>query len=162
MSIPAHLLGKYAILLFDSKGLISSLIRWQTRGTVSHAAILLPDGNVLESMQGDGVRTRSCADVDWSTAQAFDVVGMSDSRWDAAMKWIGSPNGAKMGDGYDYLAVFRFITRHRQPPNNRWFCSELVFEALQSVGVNLLERIPASQVTPFDILTSPLLSPIKP
>lgn len=151
--IPQHLLGKYAVLLFDSKGLFSTLIRWQTRGTVSHAAILLPDGSIIEAMQGRGVQIIWGGDVDWTRIRAFEVDGMSKARWLVAEKWATG----HVGEGYDYLAILRFLTRRRVPPNNRWFCSELVFEAAQVVGIDLLERIPSSQVTPFDLLTSPLL-----
>ena len=156
MSCPASLLGAPAVLLFDSKGLVSSLIRWQTRGEVSHAGLLLPDGRCLESMQGDGVRIRELTPADWQTVEAFRVSRMTAGQWERAIQFA---NG-ELGCGYDYWAVVRFVSRRRMPKNDKWFCSELVFAALQAAGVNLLERIEASEVSPQAIRTSPLLQPL--
>jgi len=148
-AIPQHLLGRHALLLFDSKGIISALIRWQTSGPVSHAGILLPNGDVLEAMQGAGVRVRPSDQVDWSTVRAFDVPGCD---WDKAVAF-----GMKqVGKGYDYLSILRIVTRFRSPPNDRYFCSELGFEVVEEGGVRLLERVAASKVEPVHLYTSPI------
>jgi hypothetical protein len=65
-----------AVLLFRGKGVISTLIRWQTRGEYSHAALLMPDGMIVESWQGAGVRVTSLSD--WSH---IDRLSIPNARW---------------------------------------------------------------------------------
>ena len=141
------------ILLFRGRGLISALIRWQTRGAYSHAAILLPDGRILESWQGDGVRIKVLDDM--RGVESYEVTGITPEQWDAAIAFAES----QVGRGYDYWAVVRFIARSRMPDNERWFCSELVFDALRHAGVHLFQRIDGWAVSPGMLAISPLLSP---
>lgn len=145
------------VLLFRGTSPISAIIRWQTRGAFAHAGLLLRSGQILESYEGDGVRVR-----DWPTdpaiaagIHAFDVLGMTRKRWDAALRFAA----AQVGKGYDWWAIVRFISRRHMPDNDRWFCSELVFAALAEAGVHLLHRTPAWAVSPAMLSTSPLLVP---
>jgi uncharacterized protein YycO len=142
-----------AILLFRGRGLISSLIRWQTRGEYSHAALLMPDGRIIESWQGDGVRIKTLAD--WVGVDAYTVVGMTDEQWERAFEFARS----QLGRGYDYWAIVRFISRDKMPENERWFCSELVFAALAHARVAALARIEPWAVSPGLLNLSPLLVP---
>ena len=139
------------VLLFKGKGVISGSIRWQTRSIYSHAAILLPDGKIIESWQGDGVRIKELKN--WDNIDAFYVKGMSDEQWDKAI-WFAKK---QIGKKYDYIAILRFITRTKHPDNQTWFCSELVFAALLYAGVQLLKRIAASNVSPALLGLSSLL-----
>lgn len=142
------------VLLFRGRGIISALIRWQTRSVYSHAAILMPDGNIIESWQGEGVRTKKLTD--WSNIDQFEVVGMTREQWIYAIEFAR----LQIGRGYDYLGVIRFVSRKSLPANKRWFCSELVFAALKQVGVSLLERIDAGEVSPGLLANSPLLKEV--
>ncbi len=142
-----------AVLLFRGKGIISALIRWQTRGEYSHAALLLPDGRIVESWQGDGVRIKTLTD--WKNIDRLHIPVMSDSQWADAIAFAL----AEVGRGYDYWAIIRFISRRRMPENDKWFCSELVFAALAHVGVKLFERIEPWAVSPGLLAISPMLSP---
>lgn len=139
------------MLLFKGRGLISTLIRWQSRSQYSHAALLMPDGRIVESWQGDGVRVKEIAD--WTDVEAYDVIGMTDFQWDLALDFALE----LVGSGYDYKAVMRFISRRPASDNERWFCSELVFAALESAGVPPLARISAAAVSPGMLALSPLL-----
>jgi uncharacterized protein YycO len=143
---------KPAILLFHGKGLISSLIRWQTRGKYSHAAFLLPSGEILESWQGDGVRVKTLKN--WDGIDIFHVAGISDDDWEYIIQYAKQQVGKK----YDYRAIVRFITRKKLESNDRWFCSELVFESLSQAGIKLLDRIDSSEVSPSTLAISPLLT----
>ncbi len=142
-----------AVLLFRGRGAISALIRWQTRSPFSHAALLMPDGRIVESWQGAGVRVKALAD--WSDIDVFDVPSMSAGQWNDALRFATDFVGA----GYDYRSVMRFVSRRGASEDGRWFCSELVFAALQAAGVDLLERIAASEVSPGLLSLSPLLRP---
>lgn len=144
-----------AVLLFKGRGLISTAIRWQTRSVYSHAALLRPDGRIIESWQGAGVRLKRLED--WRDVDVFDVPSMSPEQWRVALDYAA----LYLGSGYDYKAVLRFVSRRPAADDDRWFCSELVFAALQEAGVNLLERVGASQVSPGMLAWSPLLVPRK-
>lgn len=139
------------VLLFRGRGLISGLIRFQTRSEYSHAALLMPDGRILESWQGAGVRVHELTD--WAGIDAFSVRGMSGDQWDQALAFAWR----QLGNRYDYLSVLRFVSRRDAPENGRWFCSELVFAALAIAGVRLLARVEAAEVSPGMLAWSPLL-----
>ena len=89
----------------------------------------------------------------WKDIDKFDVPDMTDDQWDAAIGFAK----AQVGKGYDYWAIARFISRRHLPANNKWFCSELVFSAIKSVGVSLLERIYCDEVSPGVLSHSPML-----
>jgi uncharacterized protein YycO len=157
--IPQHLVGQYAVLLYRGTSIISKLIRWQTRGKVSHAALLTPSGQIIESREGNGVQVIDGNSVDWSIIEAYGIIGMSEEGWAATYSGMLS----EVGSGYDYWAVIRFISRSRMPDNHKWFCSELLFDKVKKHGkVALLERIEASEVSPQAIRTSPLIYPKTP
>jgi uncharacterized protein YycO len=147
----ADSLARPAVLLFRGRGIISTLIRWQSRSPYSHAALLMPDGRIVESWQGDGVRVKTITD--WTDIEVYYVQGMTDIQWEIALDFAME----LVGSGYDYKAVMRFISRRPAADNERWFCSELVFAALEAAGVPLLARISAAAVSPGMLALSPLL-----
>lgn len=144
---------KPAIALFHGRGFISAAIRWQTRGAYSHAAILTREGTIVEAWQGAGVREKKITNL--NGVDLYDVPGMSDEQWDGAIAFMRS----HIGDGYDYWAIVRFISRRNMPANDNWFCSELVFEAMTRNDVHLFLRIVASAVSPSLIGISPRIEP---
>jgi uncharacterized protein YycO len=142
------------ILLFRGRGFFSQLIRWQTRSRYSHAAFLLPDGRVLEAWHS-GVRIAALRS--WRDIEAFDVQAADAHQWAAVMTFAR----AQVGRGYDFRGVLRFLSRRRQPHDEQWFCSELVFAALQHAGVDLLRDTDPAEVSPGMLARSPLLSPVS-
>jgi uncharacterized protein YycO len=142
-----------SILLFKGRGFISRAIRWQTRGQYSHAALLQPNGTIIEAWQGNGVRIKAI--VDWRDVDVFYVDGMTEQQWEAALSFARK----EVGCGYDYWGVIRFVSRSVMPKNNKWFCSELVFASLFHAGVLLLHRVNSSEVSPSMLSYSPLLIP---
>ncbi len=146
--------GRPGIVLFRGRGLISALIRWQTRGRYSHAALLQPDGRIIEAWQGAGVRRKYLND--WSGADIYDVPGLTDKGWGIALQFAA----AQLGKRYDYRGVCRFVTRNQAPSNDRWFCSELVYAACAEGGLHLLQRnvVTPGMVSPQMLGLSPLLS----
>ena len=113
------------------------------------------DGRIVESWQCDGVRVKRLPDT--FGVDAFDVKGASAVDWDNAIAFAMSHVGAR----YDYAGVIRFVTRTKGPwQNDRWFCSELVYEAFARFGIELLARVDAENVSPAMLGFSPLLVPI--
>lgn len=139
------------ILLFKGRGIVSTLIRWQTRSEYSHAAILLPDGTIIEAWQGAGVRRKIISD--WTDVDSFMVTAMTPAQWASAIDFAAQ----QIGKGYDYKGVIRFLSRQSLKLDSRWFCSELVFAALERAGVAVLSRVDASEVSPAMLSLSPLL-----
>lgn len=147
MSLP---LPQIHILLYHGHGIIDTLIRWQTDGRVAHAA-LRNKGEVIEARPKEGVIRRPYTAAD-AQAEAYAVPSMTDAEWRDAWSFANSQVGKK----YDWLGIFRFLTRNKEQDPARWFCSELVFAAIDYSGPNLLERVPAYKVSPEGIRRSPL------
>ena len=61
--------------------------------------------------------------------------------------------------GYDYTMVARFVSRRQEQrsSSDKWFCSELVFAALQKAGIDLLRDVEPWAVSPGLLAKSPLL-----
>lgn len=145
-------LGEGRVLLFRGTGLIGWLIKWQTRSPYSHAALLYPDGRtVIEAREFRGVRHHVLTAKEWATVDAFEVTSMDAEQWAAAFAKAES----MLGQGYDYWAVLKFVSRRPARQNGRWFCSELVCNVLASVGCALLERMPCHETHPGHLRLSP-------
>lgn len=139
------------ILLFQGRGIISRLIRWQTRGKYSHAAIRVSENECVESWAGPGVRLKKISD--WTGIDVFDVP--IPYRWKVlAVSFAAQQIGKK----YDYLGVLRFVSRRKRNSLHRWFCSELVFEAFKHAGCWLFARTEGWEVSPSELARSPVIS----
>lgn len=152
------------ILLYRGESWISKAIKWQTRSPYSHAAIQLDDGSVVEAWHIGGVSHVSGPGVNHTPGTEIDVFGFSrnvsgriDHNRATAEAWLLSQVGAR----YDYRGVLRFVSRRDWPANDAWFCSELVAEFCAILGVQLLDRIPWSHVSPAMIGYSPRLDFIE-
>ena len=141
------------IYLYRGKRLLSALIRWQTRSRYSHASMASPDDHtlVIEAWQGRGVHKTHIRN--WDDIDAFCVVKVTEDQHRAAWAWAN----LQLGLGYDYLGVLRFVSRTRGRENKRWFCSELVYQALQAAGLSLLRDIEAWAVSPALLALSPYM-----
>lgn len=138
------------VLLFRGRGLISTLIRWQTRGYYSHAAIRVSENECIEAWQGAGVRMKRITD--WAGIDIFDVDATPRQKIIAA-----NYAAQQIGKGYDYLGVLRFVSRRQRNNPERFFCSELVAAAFEHAGSFLLRAEPW-RISPSGLATSPLLS----
>jgi uncharacterized protein YycO len=144
------------IALYRGISPLSLAIRWQTRGPYSHAAVRIPNGNVIEAWAVCGVAENAHlgkAHTPGTQVDLFKVKGL-DARHE---RWLMGFLRSEIGCGYDYGAIFKFLTRRKGAHNERWFCSELVFAAFEAVGIRLLERVEAWQVSPSMLAWSPLL-----
>lgn len=147
---------KVRIALFRGRGLMSALIRWQTWSDYSHAAIVLPDGSIIEAWQGLGAGVRRKWIEDWEGIDVFDVDWLSEK----TSKDVESFARTQIGKRYDYLGVLRFLNRRQIVSNGKWFCSELVFAAFYLSNIDLLARTEPCRVSPGLLARSPLLRKI--
>lgn len=139
------------LLLFHGKGIISALVRFQTRGAYSHAALLLPDGEtIIEAWQGAGVRKRKVTN--WEGIDKFKINARVD--WDVAIAFAEK----QIGKPYDYVSVLRFVSRRRGKDDSKWFCSEICFESILAGGCALLRTDEPWRISPWHLALSPLIS----
>lgn len=145
------------VALFAGGDPIAWIVRWQTRAPYSHAALLMPCGQrVIEAYPGVGVRIRHLGPEDWENITLFDIEGMTP---DLSRQVLAFAERER-GKGYDWRSVLRFVSRTPARENGRWFCSELVYAALAHVGIRLLERISAHNVSPGMLPLSHKLLPV--
>lgn len=145
------------VALFRGPGLVSRLIRWQTRSAYSHAAMILPSGAVIESREGKGVRQLpKLAPQNGEVVDLFSVE-VTDSQLEDIAWFLN----AQLGKAYDWTMVARFLTRRQESRGStgKWFCSELVYAAFQQSGVDLLRATEPWEVSPGLLARSPLLNP---
>jgi len=57
----------------------------------------------------------------------------------------------QIGRPYDWKAIFAFPFRGSWQDRRAWFCSELVYEALNVGGADIPDRLPSNRVTPRDL-----------
>ena len=149
------------VALFDSRtSAISAAIRWITRSQYNHAAIVLRDGSVIESVEGVGVHHIPTlpAPTGGDRIDLFEVYGLTDDQADKIEAFLK----AQLGKPYDWPDIAGFLTKDQHEAiagRDKWFCSELVFAAVAAGGINLLQRTAPYEVSPGILSLSPFLIP---
>jgi uncharacterized protein YycO len=166
MSIGVDGLQEGDILLSTTSDWISRAIRSATNSQVSHAALYVGNGNVVEAV-GQGVQLKPLEEamVDDTFTVAFRYPGLTDGQRRQIVDFAAS----KVGQSYDRWGIVRQALfqldnwvwcRDRQGEdrercrnwagrinlgtgtNDAFFCSELVVAAFQSAGVPLTSTPP--------------------
>lgn len=144
------------LALYRGTSLVSRLIRWQTRSVYSHAAMLMDDDTVYEAWHRGGVSHAPTLGFNHSPGTMVELYTFfaTDDQLAKIEAFLKSQVGCK----YDWLSVIRFVTRFRTTDGSksRWFCSELVFAALDAAGIPPLSRIEPHLITPRDLGMSPV------
>lgn len=120
----------------------SWLIRLVTMGQWSHAALLLPNGLVIDTTLTTGVRSIPVMAWirDYPTHQVIDIdVPDEEQTISFAMAQLRKP--------YDWTAIFGILLRRNWQEPDAWFCSELV-EAALAAGGRQRFRDDVSRITP--------------
>lgn len=157
--------------LHSGTGLISRLIRWQTRSVYSHVSLIRASDFLLsEALEGRGVIQQRVLDiaprettallaprdiVDTRTVKLCRIKNATREQEEAIWAW----STAQIGKGYDYVSVARFITRKEESrrSSNRFFCSEKAHAAAWWGAGILLQVMPSWRCSPDHIAISPLL-----
>lgn len=157
------------VVLFAGTALVSRLIRLQTRDTWTHAALVFRSSDdvltLYEARERHGVIRRRWGHFGYPD-RGYIVRVLADPRvLDAGgIQTMRRFLDRQVGAGYDYRQVFRFVTRipgvHRSSVD-RWFCSELVYAAFRSAGVELLTHTAAHEVTPGLLARTPALRTLE-
>jgi uncharacterized protein YycO len=145
------------VLLFSGHvSVISKAIEWETRSKYCHAAILLRDNSLIESIEGVGVRQLS----PWTGPQEGESVDHFTVTIPFDEDKIESFLRAQVGKPYATKNILGFLAKESKDLDpGKFFCSELVFAAIQAGGVDLLSRVQPYEVSPGILALSPLLVP---
>jgi len=143
---------------FKGVSWMSRMIRGFNWGDYSHVAWL--DDNTMECIEAwipGGVRLVKSVNEQHTPGTQVDFFITQTTP--EQEKQVRAFLEAQVGKAYDYLGILNFVTRRPAGESGveKWFCSELIMAAYQSIGVNLLERIPAWKVSPSMLITSPCL-----
>ena len=133
------------LLLSTTSEAISATIRQVTDSPVSHVAVYIGNGEVIEGI-GDGVTIHSLTSAlrdDYYSA-AYRVNGLTQSDRDELVRWLRSKRGAP----YDLGGLIGQWTNSE----DAWFCSELTFAAYEHIGKPLSSTDPGDS-EPGHILT---------
>ena len=130
---------------------ISWAIRFSTRSWCSHVEFVLDDGSTLGAHAAGGVLHRPYAHNPRGHVERY-TAPMIDAAYEVALTQVGKR--------YDFSAITGIALDRNWRDPSRWFCSELVAAAFESVDAPLLN--PAAQVwriTPRDLLLSLAITP---
>ena len=133
----------------------SDLIAWYTRSVYTHVDIVRTDGWLLGARIRGGVMVRSPTYATFKRCIRFTTTLSTDQErmfWTAATSQIGKP--------YDWTGIVAFVADRNWRDPGHWFCSELVAWCFEQAGVPLLRVAGADKVTPRDLTTSLLISPL--
>jgi len=142
--------------LYHGLSTVSWLIRKFSWGPYSHAAYITPSGSVIESWHRGGVREMESIHEGHTPGTVIDcyrIDGMTESQEDVFARVLRS----QISKGYDWMGLCGFFRRKMIQNPDLWFCSELLVDRLEYVGVQLFLRILPSQISPSYMSTSPLL-----
>ncbi|MEM7492206.1 MAG: YiiX/YebB-like N1pC/P60 family cysteine hydrolase [Pseudomonadota bacterium] len=139
------------LILSTSAAWISKEIRGQTRSPVSHVAIYIGDGQVIEAIEG-GVTIHSLTNAlsDDYYAAAYRVDGLTPDDRQRMVRWLRTQEGRP----YDTWGIVGQVTGASDYINEEdaWFCSELTFAAYEHIEKPLTTTSPGDS-TPGQILT---------
>ena len=141
--------------LYKSRTIVSRLIRWQTRGEYSHAALHFDGITSIEAWHKGGVQQGSIGHLHGKGTE-IDVYEIVPPYNDQA---ISDYAEAQVGKPYDFTMVARFMSRRGESRRSKGklFCSEMVFDGLGLGGVHLFRKTEGWEVSPDLLKRSPLL-----
>ena len=157
------------IAQYYGTSLISRIIKWRTYGAISHTSWVSPHtGMVVEAWMKGGVRRNFDLNDNHTPGTVIDlyrVEGMTRDKHRSIEAFLCRQIGKK----YAFRQILRFISRRADVlrelelwmlPSKleSWFCSELIFTALRTAGLNLL-KASANRVSPTVLGYSSLMIP---
>lgn len=135
--------------------IISRAIRWQTRGRYSHVSSVMPDGTLVEAVEGRGVTAERML---WDVREHVTLlaVGCTEIGYERSTAFLAD----QIGKGYDYRMALGFVTRptrQGRKSTGAWFCSELAYARAEQAAVHLFRATLPWEVNPVTFARSPWL-----
>lgn len=161
LPIQNYIIG--VVLESGGKGIVSKTIRYLTKSKYSHVEFLYSDGQTtVGSTAEKGVAYGNISEFNNPETFLFcnldTIIELPDKELEALQAFIDSQLGCK----YDFGGIFGYLlNKNNYNGKSDWFCSEFVFEALQSIGFLLLNRETGHYVTPQNVAESLRLRKLK-
>lgn len=130
------------IILTRGTGFSGPILRTLMASPWAHCGIV-DGGSVIEAIPSEGVTTRSLGEAVRETHTRIHYQ-VNDPR--KAIAWART----QIGKPYDMSAVFGLMFRSSWGDQGKWFCSELVANAISLAGGHQFP-VSASRITPRDI-----------
>lgn len=128
-----------------TKGRIGNFIRWKTWSRWSHVDVLIAGEAYGASGTIGGVGFYSLDHKPYKK-QAIVSIPVSEAQYIKFMEELLSKEGAE----YDYSGIKAFLIRLNIHEEDKWFCSELLIEALHVAEI-IVSTEPSHKWTPEDI-----------
>jgi len=152
---------KIYVGVVSSNSTYSKIIKWFQWGNPNVHAFYLygseyknEDPLIIEALAGHGVHEGVLSGTHSKnleyTVYSLEVTVEQKEQIESFLK-------SKIGLGYDYRGILGFGFRKDTNKKNRYFCSELIYDALLSVGIKLFRTLRPEQVYPSLFVESMLL-----
>lgn len=159
------------ILLYKGRSFMSRLIEWNTGSLYSHVSVVANArmNLAIESNTGSqsGVRALDLRKLQADEVDVYRVKPGQAFKQEQVISYLV----ASLGSHYDYpgviwLGLLKLLRLKKQAnkfqSEKDYFCSELVYEAFHSAGLDIVPQISEADITsPGDIARSPVLEKIK-
>lgn len=152
------------ILLYKGERLTSRLIQWRTKSPYSHVAVVIEPAICLgiESNTGhqSGVRAFDLRKLDSGAIDTFRIKPEFPLDREKVISFLVAHLGAPYDwSGVTWLATLKLFglrtQANRFQKEKDYFCSELVYEAFQEGGLDIVPQLNSADVTsPSDIAQS--------
>lgn len=137
--------GAVVVSFVSSHDALSALIRKVSRGPVSHAEFITPDGFRLGSRFEGGVQKRA---LDYA-AFSYEARVTIDCPFADSVYALGE---GYIGTAYDWAGLANFVLGQNVASTGRDFCSEFVDRVLRSAGVVRPSIFAPEETSPVDLL----------
>lgn len=166
------------VIAFSGKGDFSELIKWATRGAVSHVGVILQSQLIIDGNSQSGIFNQIIESTSLNGFSGVTISRLSDrlDTYEGEIWWL--PLSDKTQSSMDKKKFYDFLIHqerkkydmpqaiksaldaldnftasgnftHNQEDFSRFFCSELVAAGLEASGA--IANINASEVTPIDL-----------
>jgi len=138
------------IIVSTTRAAVSGVIRVGTNASVSHAALYVGDGYVIEAIGAGVTRHKLDAAVaDDALAVAYRSPNITEEKSDRIIEFATYQVGKPYSVAGAALSSDKILCRVLGPRRASFFCSQLVFEAYRRGGLPLTTA-PSQCVTPAD------------
>lgn len=150
--IPPEELRPADIIISTSSAGISAFIRIATVSVVSHAALYIGDGMVIEAI-GEGVSKRRLTNAlaDSKLAVVYRHPDVTSESAKKVVAFASNQVGKKYSASGAALSADKFLCRVVGPQEAGFYCSQLVAEAFKAAKIPL-STLPSQCITPQDVV----------
>lgn len=148
------------IVAYKGKSTLSKLIKWRTNGEYSHTEFVNNfKDNEFGTYGAINFKGVQFADYNWHIkGTEYDVfaIDVTEAQFDKFKNFLNDQLNKK----YDIIGILGYIDNRVNQDDSKWYCSELCYEALQHIGIELF-NCNIKHPSPSLIVISPLLRLVR-